>query len=318
MRLKLYRAASVPEAMAQLRAELGPEALILSTRRAGNGVELTAALEVDDEPPPLAQADLAYHGVPGRLAARLEGPFLAASLAGMLRFGALPIAPTRPLLMAGLPGAGKTLSVARLATRLVLSGLRPAVITADGRRAGAAEELAAYTRLLGLELMVADTPAKLVRALATPACGADSPVLIDSSGINPFVPAEMAGLVALAQAAHAWPVLVMAAGQLAEEAIEQVQAFAPLAAEYLLPTRLDLVRRVGSIVAAAEVGNLVLTEAGMGSGATQAVMDITPEFLAGRLERPVSNLPPVAANRRPVFQTEGAGAASSWSIERHG
>ena len=45
MRLKLYRAATLSQAMARVRAELGVEALILGSRRVGDGVELTAALE---------------------------------------------------------------------------------------------------------------------------------------------------------------------------------------------------------------------------------------------------------------------------------
>jgi flagellar biosynthesis protein FlhF len=41
MRLKLYRAPRMAEAMAQVRAELGEDALILSTRRVADGVEIT-------------------------------------------------------------------------------------------------------------------------------------------------------------------------------------------------------------------------------------------------------------------------------------
>ena len=50
MRLKLYRAPAMAEAMARVRAELGEDALILATRRVGDGVEVTAALEPDDLP----------------------------------------------------------------------------------------------------------------------------------------------------------------------------------------------------------------------------------------------------------------------------
>ena len=57
MRLKLYRAPAMAEAMARIRAELGNDALILSTRRVGDGVEITAALEPDDPPPPLTPPD---------------------------------------------------------------------------------------------------------------------------------------------------------------------------------------------------------------------------------------------------------------------
>ena len=72
---------------------------------------------------------------------------------------------SQPLLLVGPPGAGKTLTVARLATRLVMAGITPMVITADGKRAGATEQLAAFTRLLGISLIVASHPVTLGRAL---------------------------------------------------------------------------------------------------------------------------------------------------------
>src|SRR5271157_1129831 len=57
MRLRLYRAASMAGAMAQVRAELGSDALILATRRVADGVEVTAALEPEDDTPPLPPPD---------------------------------------------------------------------------------------------------------------------------------------------------------------------------------------------------------------------------------------------------------------------
>ena len=327
MRLKLYRAASVAEAMAQVRAELGPEALILSTRRLAQGVELTAALEPEELPglsaPQPAEADFSSHSLPAPVAAALSGlgsvEAVARALRGIVRCSALPLAAaeggTAPLLLAGMPGAGKTLAIARLATRLVLAGIRPTVITADGRRAGAAEELAAFTRLLGVRLMVAGTPVMLVRALAAASeqTGVPGPVLIDSSGINPFAAGEITGIAELAQAARAIPVLVMQAGLHPDDAAEQARAFAPVGARHLLPTRLDLTRRLGSIFAAAMAGDLALTEASAGPGATDRLLPITPDFLAARLlgaEAPVQAAP---ALRRPSFPTARAHAAHAWS-----
>ena len=43
MRLKLYRAATAQAAMTMIRAELGEESFILSTRRVAGGVEIAAA-----------------------------------------------------------------------------------------------------------------------------------------------------------------------------------------------------------------------------------------------------------------------------------
>ncbi|MFM7415926.1 MAG: flagellar biosynthesis protein FlhF, partial [Alphaproteobacteria bacterium] len=48
MRLKLFNAATMAEAMAQIRAELGADAIILEQRRTRNGVEITAALEPEE------------------------------------------------------------------------------------------------------------------------------------------------------------------------------------------------------------------------------------------------------------------------------
>ena len=91
MRLKLYRARAMAEAMARVRAELGDDALILATRRVGDGVEVTAALEPDEAPPPLAPADppllaaLEFHAVPASLRAGLQAGELEPALAALCR-----------------------------------------------------------------------------------------------------------------------------------------------------------------------------------------------------------------------------------------
>ena len=286
MRLKLYRAANTAEAMAQVRAELGVDALILGTRRVQGGVEVTAALEPEDTVPPLPdperQRALDYHAVPHALRDRLLIGPLPAALGAALPFGTLPLDPGgRPVLFAGPPGAGKTVTVARLDTRLVMAGTAPLVITADGSRAGATEQLAAFTRLLGLSLIVACHPVTLARALARRQD--DAPVLIDGAGSDAFDPAQRDELVALAGVANAVMVLVLPAGLDTSEASEQAYAYAETGAAMLVATRLDLARRLGGVVAAAAAGPLALTEAGIGPGAADGLTPLTPDFLAARL-----------------------------------
>ena len=48
MRLKIFHGANMAEAMAQIRTELGPDAIILEQRRTRLGVEVTAALEPEE------------------------------------------------------------------------------------------------------------------------------------------------------------------------------------------------------------------------------------------------------------------------------
>jgi flagellar biosynthesis protein FlhF len=297
MRLKLYRAPRMAEAMARVRADLGEDALILGSRQVGDGVEVTAALEPGDEmpDPPAAErstlAALRFHGAPEALHATLGAGDLATALAASFAFAPLPLqAGGSPLLLLGPPGAGKTLTAARLAARLVMRGVAPLVITADGRRAGATEQLAAFTRLLNLNLVVANHPVTLGRAAARRP--GDAPVLIDAPGLDPFDRAQQDELRGLAAAAGATPVLVLPAGLDPGEAAELAQAHAALGATLMIATKLDLARRLGSVLSAASAGRLALTEAGVGPGVADGLIALTPGELAARLLTP---RPPIAA-----------------------
>ncbi|HJS84309.1 MAG TPA: GTP-binding protein, partial [Acetobacteraceae bacterium] len=260
MRLKLYCAPTMPEAMAMVRTELGPDALIVASRRVAEGVEITAALE--SEPPPAAldperERLLAYHDVlPALRPALAYGP-LDAALEAALSFSSLPLAENcRPILLAGLPGAGKTLTAARLATRLVLAGTKPLVITIDGRRAGAVEQLAAFTRLLDIELVVASHPLTLARALTRRPPG--RPVLIDAFGTDPFDPVQREEMAAFIGAAAAVVALVLPGGLHPAEAADLAETYAGIGATLLIATRLDQARRLGGVLAAAHAGRLAL------------------------------------------------------------
>lgn len=287
MRLKLFRAAGMAEAMALVRADLGPDALILNSRTVPGGIEITAALEPEQEPlrsDPARLAGLTWHGVPRELHPALAHGDLAAALALALRFGDLPLeAHAPPVMLAGPPGAGKTLTTVRLATRLVMQGIAPMVITTDGKRAGATEQLAAFTRLLGVPLLVASHPVSLARALLQRADGA--PVLIDTAGADPREPTQAEELRGLAATVGANPVLVLPAGLDPAEAGELALAHAECGAAALIVTRLDLAHRMGGVIAAAAASQLPLVEAGIGDGAADGLVPFTPALLATRLSR---------------------------------
>ena len=289
MRLKLYRAGDTAEAIARVRAELGSEAMILSSRRVAGGVEVTAALEQDDAPPPpppvpadpRRAAAFAWHAVPAGLARKLEAGPLPFALQAALRFKRIALKEAGPpLMLVGPPGAGKTLTVARLAARLVMAGTAPMVITTDGKRAGAAEQLAAFTRLLDLQLLVASSPTSLARGLTRRESGA--PVLIDTTGTDPFDPAQREEIAALAATAGADLAVVLPAGLDVAEATDLAGAYATCGARLLAATRLDLARRIGAVLAAAGAG-LALAEAGIGPGAADGLVPMTPDLLAARL-----------------------------------
>jgi flagellar biosynthesis protein FlhF len=286
MRVKLYRAPAIPAAMEQVRRELGTDALILATRRTAEGVEVTAAVEAAAEPAPPAidanrLAAFEYHRLPPAIARKLEAGPLPFALTAAFRFGRLTFGPgSRPLLLAGPPGGGKTLTTARLAARLVVHGIHPLVITADDRRAGAIEQLSAFTRVLGLPLVATSDPIELKGALAEREDNV--PVLIDAPGLDAFDTRERDELAILAEIANAAVALVLPAGIDTAEAADIAAAHAVAGATLLIATRLDLARRLGGVLAAAAVG-LALTEAGIAPGVADGLTPMTASFLAQRL-----------------------------------
>jgi len=301
MRLKSFIAPSMAEAMQLVRRELGDDAIIVSTQRAagGKGVRITAALEptdVDDAIDQiLAETDhtpaaevvreaLTDHGVPPRLVERLVNivrnsgiadPNLAcaAALESGFAFAPLPdqVAP-RPFMVVGPPGSGKSMVVAKLAARSALKNRRVGVITCDNLRAGATEQLSAFTRILELELMTARGPQSLRRATETAASRHDI-VFVDSPGLNPFKTSDMEYLAALIEAANVEPILVLAAGGDAQEAAEIGEVFGAAGATRLIATRLDTTRRLGSIMAAADAGPLMFCDV---SATPHVVNGVTP------------------------------------------
>lgn len=322
MRLKVYQAPNMGAAMALVRNELGAEAVILATSASDSGVEITAGVEAPASPLPAApdpatESALRWHGTPAPLAAKLARHDLATAIQSEFAFSDLPCGPDdAPLLFVGPPGAGKTFTVARLITRLVLAGQRPYVITADGKRAGAAEQLAAFTRLLGLTLIAVDEPLPLARALARrPDC---APVIIDTPGIDPANPTDAALLRDLASTAQGALALVLPSGLDPADAQELAEGFHRLGTTLLVATRLDLSRRLGGILAAASAG-LALTEAGIGAGVADGLRQLSPEFLSERLiaaapgrhqtpppAKPVSHAPlSLAALARPCLDPHG-------------
>ncbi|MBR0650527.1 hypothetical protein GXW78_12705 [Roseomonas terrae] len=301
MRLKTFSARRMDEAMSLLREELGAEAIILSTRRTGSGVEITAALEAEEPVliPPAAPTmaappgPLTFHNLPEALGRCLARGPLDQTLAGALGFGPMPDGRDRPIMLVGPPGAGKTLTCAKLAARMVLGGTPPVIATTDGQRAGAAAQLAAFTGVLGLTLAVAPSAAALGKALARRMPG--QPALVDSAGCDPFDTRQAVALHALAAAAQADLVLVLPAGLDAQEAADLARAFAALGARHLLPTRLDAARRLGAVLAAAEAGPLLLTEAGISPEVVDGLEPLSPARLAARLAAAPRRDAPLAA-----------------------
>ena len=286
MRLRTFNASNIGEAIRLARAELGPEAVILATEKLGKSVRLTAALESPGEiaaPPPArnmaAAANssvdtisraLSNHGVPARQIDRitaiiagfsLDDPRQGLNAALRVRFDFRPLTTpfqSRPVLLVGLPGAGKTSCAAKLAAMAKSVDQSVTLVTCDMAKSGAAEQLAIYARALHVHAYRARDAAALGRIVDS--VGRESLIVIDSVGSNPFLESERSVLRELAAAASAEPVLVQACGGDPAETAELAQCFAEIGVQRLIGTRLDASRRLGGILSAAADGPLALAE----------------------------------------------------------
>lgn len=275
MRLRAFTATTIDEAMRDMRRSLGAGATILSSTALGVGVRVVAAearRPTGDRTRGFFTA-LAAHGVPAEMIERLRAipGTPEEALCALLPFASLG---DRPLLLVGPPGAGKTLSVARLAARAVFGKQCVAVMTTDDERAGGVEELERLTGVLGLELTRV-SPSTIHAAILAHGPG----VIIDSAATNPFDSDDLVRLAGLIAASRADPVVVLPAGIDPGEAADMAHAFAALGATHMIVTRLDASRHWGGLFAAASAG-LALGVAGVAPRVAHGLIDLTPDLVA--------------------------------------
>jgi flagellar biosynthesis protein FlhF len=307
MRLKSFHGPNLTDTMRQVREALGEDAIIVATRDDDmGGVRVTAA--IDDPDParitvPVAAElsegseavdaiaeSLSRHQVPPNIAERLlatatqfanDDPVLSLGAAFDAHLQFLPIVDeksSKPLMLVGPPGAGKTLCIAKFATKLTLGKKPVTVISTDTERAGGIEQLAAFTRLLKVNLLEIEDWHALRDAVQTQK--SSHAILIDTAGRNPFLEAERQQLHQLIKAAGGEAVLVLPAGLDASEALEMTELFRNIGCMRLLVTRLDMTKRLGSLLRVAFETRLPLANFSVSSKVTEAPQPLNPIMLA--------------------------------------
>jgi flagellar biosynthesis protein FlhF len=210
----------------------------------------------------------------------IEEPSVAfvGALDTLFSFTPLPVkAYKKAIMFVGPPGAGKTLAAAKQAARGVMNGLNVEVITTDTIRAGGVEQLQAFTKIMQIDLRKAKTAAELARALKE-SKDADQ-IIVDTTGFNPFEAAQMKDLSKLIVAGDIEPVLVMPAGLDASESGEMARVFSALGVHRILPTRVDIARRLGGLLAAAHQGNLSFADISFTPQVADGLQPLSPRRL---------------------------------------
>lgn len=310
MRLKAFSAPTMALAMAQVRAEMGNDAIIVSTRKGGaesgvtvmaavDGVAMAAAANGNDagsvaadswwdDPHEAVDAILDFHRVPPAVAdslrsaaAGLDADDPVAVLAGALdcHFAFRPIvsSPGTAVVLMGPPGSGKTIAAAKIAATARLAGQAVRLVNSDTERAGGNARLKALAERIQLPLEQAPDPDALASQLHH---AASELIVVDTPGINPLDEREFDELRRLLANVDAVCILVLAAGVDAFDAADQAVAFSALGAQALITTRLDAANRYGGLLAAAHAARLPFAASGICPQIGDGLSPLNPMSLA--------------------------------------
>jgi flagellar biosynthesis protein FlhF len=259
----------------------------------------TSKVEIDHPAHVLLKDVMEYHSISSGLSARiLEHALripskpdslidvaenaLTQSLTSNIRFNPIVtnsgILPQRALMLVGPHGAGKTSTIAKLATQLTLQKKPVHLISTDTERLGGTESLQLLANMLKCPFTVGENRAHL-KSLLTQTHG-KAWVLIDSAGANIYEFAPLKALGEFASLQGVEPILTCPAGLDAAEAIEMASVFNFINIERMLITRLDAVRRLGSAFGALTTGGYALANYTNSAIPTDACYPMTASALA--------------------------------------
>jgi len=151
----------------------------------------------------------------------------------------------------GPTGAGKTTTIAKLAARwCMLHGSQDlALVSTDGYRIGAREQLMTYARIFGAPMYAADTGQELGRVLQR--LNAKKLILIDTAGMGPRDVRLTEQLAALKLGAARARVLLALPAQGEGHALEEiVRAFAGITPAACVLTKVDEAASLGGAISA--------------------------------------------------------------------
>lgn len=312
MHLTPFVARNMSEALALVKTELGDEAVIVDTENLPDGtIRIMVAIEDDEvffdekeQPQSVTHKQkiddskirecLEYHNVMDVVKNKILSQFcnlcreaedageerlLSAAFDRIFRFGSLFDNKCRLKLFMGVPGCGKSTAIAKFAARCRFQKNSVCIISADNVRAGANSQLKAFADILEVPFKFAPDAEKLFRQTEDSREKYDF-VLIDTPGINPFMEKEVEKLNRLTTAVKADKILVMDAGRNPFEAVEAADIFCVAGAEFLLPSQMDLIRRVGAPLSVAGCTGLSFCAASVSSKISAGLADVSSRSLA--------------------------------------
>jgi flagellar biosynthesis protein FlhF len=275
---------NLQDAMNQVRKDLGSDALIISTMEENTGVRVTAAVE---NKPPLQEKvinettiDVAetivylleYHRIPSVLSEKIlekieKIPSSVVQQGIKSVFSSIFNLQTQdsdavsdassPIMLIGPPGAGKTVTMGKLAASYLLKNKKIAVISMDTLKAGGLSQLQTYTSALNVPFFSASNLDEL-NSLVQHHGSSDTQIIIDTTGMNPFYDSDMNYISQLVVLIKTAPIMVIPAAMDVFEAIDILDAAKALGVTSFIHTKIDLSSRLTTLFGLLSHSNLSL------------------------------------------------------------
>lgn len=301
MKMKLFTAGSLDEALARMRSELGPDAVVLSSHEENGIVEVRAAVERIGPRtlsfPRLAEPRPVLNAPAPQPAPRQTAEPVAGGAADILRWGGAPESFIRFVTEGGAKLAGADPLAALTASLEGFASFAPiqprperSILLVGGPGAGRSTAAAKLSLRLSdldapLEAVAADfdatgasvrlaalmrrptilaalSPDGLVRMLDEKSAQARR-FVIDAPPINPLDAGDLARIGALIERTGVEPVAVISAEGHPADIEDAARALAALGARRAIVTKLDVVRRRAGVIAALSSARLSIAQLGL-------------------------------------------------------
>ena len=312
MKIKNFTALNMSQAMDMIRRELGDEAIIISSGQTKEGgVVVTAAVEKEDiifredesiELTPFRRIFddstirdcLEYHFVVDVLKERIlsmvrslnkefqisdDKKLLEECFANIFAYADIMDLRNPVKIFTGVTGSGKSTAIAKVATQAKIKRLKTLIVSTDNVRAGANKQLESFAQILQTEFKFVKA-GKALFELVEASRNVYDLILIDTPGINPFVESEIEKIMSVLEAVNGDAILTMDCGRNTYEAVEIADIFMKMGTKLLLPTRLDLTRRIGSVLSVASCLNMSFCSASVSGSIVKGLASVDNKSLA--------------------------------------